>query len=47
VEDPTDAHERGKNFLNDAEMDKLLETASGAPRSARADSTTSGRLMHR
>src|SRR5437870_7682702 len=25
--DTTDAHERGKNFLNDAEMEKLLESA--------------------
>src|SRR5258705_12805821 len=27
VGDTTDAHERGKNFLNDAEMEKLLESA--------------------
>ena len=27
VGEATDAHERGKNFLNDAEMDKLLEAA--------------------
>jgi site-specific recombinase XerD len=27
VGDTTDAHERGKNFLNDAEMQKLLEAA--------------------
>src|ERR1700674_4723003 len=27
VGEPTDAHERGKNFLNDAEMEKLLESA--------------------
>ena len=27
VGETTDAHERGKNFLNDAEMEKLLESA--------------------
>src|ERR1700674_1148358 len=27
VGDTTDAHERGKNFLNDAEMEKLLDAA--------------------
>ena len=27
VGETTDAHERGKNFLNDAEMEKLLDAA--------------------
>src|SRR5436853_7347231 len=27
VGETTDAHERGKNFLNDAEMEKLLDSA--------------------
>jgi hypothetical protein len=30
VGETTDAHERGKNLLDDAEMEKLLEVPNGA-----------------